>query len=95
MYNTESDQWSVGPSLLRGRKNLNCGRIRADRGSDQFSIIIAGGLGPLVEILDHGSDVWRQGPELPFKVSVASMVEDSEGGVILVGGYSETGRVFE
>jgi hypothetical protein len=42
-----------------------------------------------VEILDEGSNVWRNGPDLPFGISQASLVEDPTGGVILVGGSSE------
>jgi hypothetical protein len=41
-----------------------------------------------VEILDEGSNEWQTGPELPFGIRSAQMVEDQNGGVVLIGGYS-------
>jgi hypothetical protein len=43
-----------------------------------------------VEILDEGSDKWRTGPELPFGIGHAQMVEDHDEGVVLVGGQSSS-----
>jgi hypothetical protein len=31
---------------------------------------------------------WRTGPELPYGISFSQMVEDQNGGVVLIGGYS-------
>jgi hypothetical protein len=31
-----------------------------------------------VEILDEGADEWREGPELPFGIDQAQLVEDRE-----------------
>jgi hypothetical protein len=36
-----------------------------------------------------GSNTWRSGPDLPFGIADAAIVEDSRGGVILIGGRSE------
>ncbi len=41
-----------------------------------------------VEILDEGSNKWQAGPELPFEIRFSQMVEDQNGGVVLVGGQS-------
>jgi hypothetical protein len=41
-----------------------------------------------VEILNEGSNEWQTGPELPFGISNSQMVEDQNGGVVLIGGYS-------
>ena len=38
------------------------------------------------EILDPGASKWRQGPEVKYAMRFASMVEESNGGVILIGG---------
>ncbi len=40
----------------------------------------------LVEFIDLDSSVWRQGPDLPQKITSSSMVQHPQGGVILVGG---------
>ena len=42
-----------------------------------------------VEILDEGASEWRNGPDLPFGITEAALVEDPTGGVILVGGKSD------
>jgi hypothetical protein len=41
-----------------------------------------------VEILDDGAGAWRNGPSLPVTLTAASMVEDNNGGLFLIGGYS-------
>jgi hypothetical protein len=46
-----------------------------------------------VEILQEGSYEWQTGPELPFGVSVSQMLEDKNGGVVLIGGYSSNGSL--
>jgi hypothetical protein len=48
-----------------------------------------------VEILDEGASEWRNGPDLPFGIIDASLVEDSEGGVILVGGESRDDQYLQ
>jgi hypothetical protein len=61
-----------------------------------MSIIVAGGyVGgssrlSSVEILDEGSNEWQTGPELPFGISDSQMVEDQNGGVVLIGGLSSS-----
>jgi hypothetical protein len=59
-----------------------------------MSIIVAGGYDDSylssVEILDEGSDEWVTGPELPFGIDESQMVEDQNGGVVLIGGYSDS-----
>jgi hypothetical protein len=60
-----------------------------------MSIIVAGGLDgssylSSVEILDEGSNEWQTGPELPFGIYRSQMVEDQNGGVVLIGGYSSS-----
>jgi hypothetical protein len=61
-----------------------------------MSIIVAGGYDgssilSSVEILDEGSNEWQAGPELPFEIDESQMVEDQNGGVVLIGGYSLSG----
>jgi hypothetical protein len=43
-----------------------------------------------VEILDEGSNEWQRGPELPFGITESQMVEDQNGGVVLIGGRSSS-----
>ncbi len=55
-----------------------------------LSIIAAGGYGlSSVEILDEASNNWRAGPQLPINILASQMIEDPNGGVILVGGISD------
>ncbi len=57
-----------------------------------MSILVAGGFDNFpqilssVEILDIGSNQWRTGPELPFGIKQSQMVEDQNGGVVVIGG---------
>ncbi len=90
-------EWIEGPTLNFGREAHSCGRIRKDSSSPLFSIIVVGGVNGTnqyggmksVEILDEGASEWRNGPDLPFGISYASLVEHPAGGVILVGGMSK------
>jgi hypothetical protein len=95
LFNSLNTKWSQGPQLKRERSYHSCGRIMKDNQSQETSIIVAGGesRNPLssVEILDEGSNEWRQGPELPFEISFSQLVEDRNGGVVLVGGRNKSG----
>jgi hypothetical protein len=87
--------WTEGPELKNERVYHSCGRIRRDKESQEMSIIVAGGydgssLLSSVEILDKGSNEWHTGPELPFGIDESQMVEDQNGGVVLIGGYSSS-----
>ncbi len=48
-----------------------------------------------VEILHEGSNEWQTGPELPFVISFAQMVEDQNGGVVLIGGDSSSEDILD
>jgi hypothetical protein len=61
-----------------------------------MSIIVAGGDDggssylSSVEILDEDSNEWQMGPELPFTIYGSQMVEDQNGGIVLIGGKSSS-----
>jgi hypothetical protein len=84
--------WRRGPSLNFGRDDHSCGRIKTNSSTNQFSVIVVGGFNYTemvsVEILDEGASEWRNGPDLPFGITEAALVEDPAGGIILVGGKS-------
>jgi hypothetical protein len=87
------ESWTEGPDLENKRRDHSCGKIRRNKESQEMSIIVAGGFnGPSrlssVEILDEGSNEWQTGPELPFGIGYSQMVEDQNGGVVLIGGES-------
>ncbi len=88
-----AESWIEGPELFFERLFPSCGRIRRDKDSQEMSIIYAGGedasIMSSVQILHAGSNEWQTGPELPFSISASQMVEDPNGGVVLIGGYSE------
>jgi len=96
MNTDESKAWVSGPSLQFGRQHHSCSRIKSNlKKSESFSIVVAGGYGfqgymSSVEVLDEGSNEWREGPDLPFNIYGAAIVEDPEGGVILIGGESRS-----
>ena len=93
-FNSENENWIDGPELWTVRGDHSCARIKKDGQSSQYSVIAAGGnnfdgLLSSVEILEEGANEWVTGPELPREISSSSMVEYSDGGVFLIGGYSE------
>jgi N-acetylneuraminic acid mutarotase len=48
-----------------------------------------------VEVLDEGSNEWQTGPELPFGIGFSQMVEDQNGGVVLIGGFSSSAGTLD
>jgi hypothetical protein len=89
------ESWTEGPELKNKRLYPSCGKIRRNKESQEMSIIAAGGYNydsssilSSVEILDEGSNEWQTGPELPFGIYGSEMVEDQNGGVVLIGGQS-------
>jgi hypothetical protein len=87
------ESWTEGPELKNKRSYHSCGKIRRNKESQEMSIIAAGGYDgssrlSSVEILDEGSNEWQTGPELPFGIYGSQMVEDQNGGVVLIGGYA-------
>ncbi len=89
-FNTEKNEWSRGPPLNDFRFETSCALIKRDSNSQEWSIIVAGGLSSQemasVEILDAGSNAWRRGPDLPLPITDAQLVEGQDGGVVLIGG---------
>jgi hypothetical protein len=87
--------WTEGPELKNKRIYHSCGKIRRNKESQEMSIIVAGGyyvsFMSSVEILDEDSNEWQTGPKLPFEIDESQMVEDQNGGVVLIGGYSLSG----
>ncbi len=99
----EESWWTKGPELKKKRVYHSCGKIRRNKESQEMSIIVAGGLYggyydsygyhdpsllSSVEILHEGSNEWQTGPALPFEIWESQMVEDQNGGVVLIGGRS-------
>jgi hypothetical protein len=89
------ESWTEGPELKCKRDRHSCGRIKRDKESQEVSIIVAGGYSngshlSSVEILNDGSNEWQTGPELPFGIVYSHMIEDQNGGVILIGGGSSS-----
>ncbi len=87
------ESWTEGPKLKNKRAAHSCGKIRRNKESQEMSIIVAGGydgssLLSSVEILGEDSNEWQTGPKLPFGIDGSQMVEDQNGGVVLIGGES-------
>jgi hypothetical protein len=93
-FNAKTGIWTEGPPMKTKRSSPSCGQIRKSNQSQELSILVAGGFYgsqlSSVEILDLGSNEWRKGPDLPFGIGLSQMVEDQNGGVVLVGGSSDS-----
>ena len=87
---TDTDkQWRSGPAMIHTRRSFACSRIPTNGNSNQFSTIAVAGLGlysSTTEVLDDGATSWRLGPKLPISYYGHSLVQDPNGGVILLGG---------
>jgi len=89
------ESWTEGPEMKNKRAEHGCGKIRRNKESQEMNIIVAGGWDgssrlSSVEIMDEDSNEWQTGPELPFGISSSQMVEDQNGGVVLIGGGSSS-----
>jgi hypothetical protein len=96
----KKESWTEGAELKNKRRSHSCGKIRRNKESQEMSIIVAGGLDDSsrlssVEILDEGSNEWQTGPELPFGISESQMVEDQNGGIFLIAGYSSSVGILD
>jgi len=93
------ESWTEGPELKNKRAVHSCGKIRRNKESQEMSIIVAGGYDgsylSSVEILDEDSNEWQAGPELPFGIWRSQMVEDQNGGVVLIGGQLSLGDILD
>jgi hypothetical protein len=94
-FNFGKGSWTLGPEMKNKRGYHCCGKIRRNKESREMSIIVAGGYNngsylSSVEILYEGSNKWQNGPELPFGIRFSQMVEDQNGGVVLIGGESSS-----
>jgi hypothetical protein len=94
------ESWTEGPELKNKRRWHSCGKIRRNKESQEMSIIVAGGYVDSsylssVEILHEGSNEWQTGPELPLGIRSAQMVEDQNGGVVLIGGQSSSAGTLD
>ena len=94
-FNFGDGTWTDGPALKNKRGFQSCGKIRKDKESQEMSIIVVGGDDgssylSSVEILDAGSQEWRAGTPLAFDIRASKMVEDQNGGVVLIGGNSKS-----
>ncbi len=88
------ESWTEGPKLKIKRFGHSCGKIRRGKKSQEMSIIVAGGYGgsylSSVEKMDEGLNEWQAGSDLPFGIDGSQMVEDQNGGVVLIGGDSSS-----
>jgi Galactose oxidase, central domain len=92
LLDTKENVWKEGPSLLQERDSFGCGQIRSSKNSSEFSIIVAGGYNGATflrttEVLDQSMQEWKQGPVLPLGICRNRIVEDADGGVVMVGGW--------
>jgi len=92
-YHSKSQLWEKGPSLQEGRYFPSCGLIKGE--NNTMNVIVVGGAGQTIlnssEILDSGSSVWRAGPTLPASNAASALIQDGDGGVIIIGGADYSG----
>jgi hypothetical protein len=94
-YSLGEENWTGGPELMFKRGSTGCGKIRSNKVGPEMNFIVAGGWNgssrlSSVEILNEGSNMWQTGPELPFGVWRPQIIEDQNGGVVLIGGQSSS-----
>ncbi len=99
-FTFEEESWTEGPELRNKRRWHSCGKIRRNKETQEMSIIAAGGYDDgvylsSVEILHEGSNKWQTGPELPFGIYGSEMVEDQNGGVVLIGGSINLDTLYQ
>jgi hypothetical protein len=93
-FDSMTEKWSPGPNLNIARHSHGCGKIQ-DSNNGTFLIVSGGGYSSVLtditdstEILEPGSNEWRQGPKLPMAITEATMVEDTTTKrLLLVGGW--------
>ena len=92
-FHRDSLVWENGPPLNTARSRHSCGLIKGK--NNTVNVIVTGGWSvsgdansilDSVEVLDAGSTTWRAGPKLPIKNLAAQLVQDQNGGIILIGG---------
>ena len=83
--------------MIIPRSFHNCEKIPSSKQSKKNDIVAAGGYTGIglssVEFLDLASNVWRLGPELPLQLMFGAIVQHPLGGVVLIGGLSQSGRL--
>jgi len=101
-FESTTEKWSPGPQLNIPRRCHGCGMIQ-DPNEGVFLIVASGYNGSAyldsTEILEPGSNEWKQGPKLPIPIDEARMVEDSnKNRVLLIGGKDSNGpldKIFQ
>ena len=89
--NVNTEEWYMGPNMHLGRIHAACGRIVKD---GKLVPIVVGGentgysLNNVVEIYDESTDTWQYGPSFPSVISRSALVEDPNGGVLIVAGQT-------
>jgi len=99
-FNFGEESWTEGPELKNNRIYHSCGKIRRNKESQEMSIIVAGGKYgqsylSSVEILNIGSNEWQTGPELPLGIYSSQIVEDQNGGVVMIGGLTSDDDILD
>lgn len=96
-FNSESNQWSLGPDLITPRDDLSCSTVNwknPSNGQVEKVVVVAGGFNGAVLssvellIINNIERGWQDGPELPHKVSESVLVE-YKNSVVLVGGFGD------
>jgi hypothetical protein len=100
LFNTMTEKWTEGPSLNSKRAGHTCGRIKKNKESNDFSVIVVGGYDgkyiSSVEIFDEIDGNWNYGPNLPIEGCCGVLIEDPTGGVVQIGNqlYDDEGRLI-
>jgi len=94
-YNIIDEKWSSGPTLNDARRSHGCGKIQDSE--QRIFLIVSGGLQKVVgpkfsinstEILELGSNEWKEGPILPIPIEQNTIVDDhANNRILLVGGW--------
>lgn len=88
-------KWSPGPPLNDARVFHTCGRILTNKTTKTYGILVVTGIDgthgiPSVELLDQGASSFVRGKPFFTGLYYNSLVEDPAGGIIVIGGMSDT-----
>ena len=80
LFNKSSNVWHTFSPLNTGRSQHSCGKMASALTNEDY-IIVAGGWNgeglSSTELLEPGSTIWKNGPELPRALQGGNIVEDT------------------
>jgi hypothetical protein len=101
-FNSDSETWTPGPSLITGRSAHSCALFKSPLHGHTDTVIVTGGYnnGDFLKSTEwlqlDSTNSWTSGPDLPKPTDGAAIVTTPDGsGVVLIGGYNTLTDLLE